>query len=80
MMNEQHAGFIMNFKQPTCDGYVACMVVTPKLKGGDANLSAKMERNLGRSKAIDLALQLLEACDAPDEILAQIRALDDVTP
>jgi len=80
MTIEQNSGFIMDMKQPTRDGYVACMVVTPKLKGGDANIPAKMKRNLGRSKAINLALQLLENCDAPDEILAQIRTWGEIAP
>lgn len=74
-MSKEHSGFIIGVKQPTREGHVACLVITPKFKGGEADVSAKVERNLGRTKAIELSLELLVACNIPEELLVQIRAL-----
>ena len=74
-MSEDHAGFIMDIKRPTRDGYVACLVITPKRRDGVTDAGAKVERNLGRAKAVQLAAELLGACGASADLLDQVRAL-----
>jgi hypothetical protein len=52
-------------------------VITPKHRDGAADTCAKIERNIGRSIAIQLATKLLQKCDAPAELVAQVQALDE---
>jgi len=74
-MSDDHSGFIMDIKNPTRDGnYVACLVITPMLKG-QADVAAKIERNMGREKCIQMAHELLSLCQAPNELLVQVHAL-----
>ena len=76
-VNKEHSGFIIDIKRPTRDGYVACLVITPKfLDNGSADVGAKVERNLSRAKAINLAIELLTACDVSTELITKIQALD----
>jgi hypothetical protein len=76
-MSEDHSGFIYDIKRPTrdADRYVACLVITPKRRDGTTDVGAKVERNIGRAKAVQIASELLETCGAPAELLAQVRAL-----
>ena len=74
-MNEDHSGYIWDIKRPTRDGFVACMVVTPMHKGGGADTAAKMERNMGRSTALQIAEQMLAACEVPADLLAHVTLL-----
>ncbi len=73
-MGEDHSGFIMSIKKPTRKAYVACLVITPKRRG-HADVIAKVERNLKRKKAVQIAYQLLTACEASDSLLRQVHAL-----
>ena len=66
----------MNLKNPTRDGYIACLVITPKDKSGDADLSSKLERNITSKKTISLSVELLKASGCPASILAEIEGLD----
>ena len=74
-MSEDHSGFIIDIKRPTRDGFAACLVVTPKHRDGYTDVSAKLERNLGRAKCVQVAYELLAACDASGALLAQVHAL-----
>jgi hypothetical protein len=74
-MSEDHCGYIIDIKRPTREGYVACLAVTPKHRNGDADVGAKIERNLGRKKAVQIVYELLAACNASDELLDQVRTL-----
>jgi hypothetical protein len=76
-MSDEHSGFIWDVKRPTRDGYVACLVITPLHSGGGADTASKVERNVGRSIAVQMATKLLRACDAPAELLTQVQALDE---
>ena len=75
MMSDDHSGFIWDVKQPTRDGFVACLVITPMHRGGGADTAAKLERNVGRSMALQMAERMLAARDVPPELLAQVTAL-----
>ncbi len=44
-MNEEHSSYIIDIKRPTREGYVACLVITPKHRDGHTDVSAKVERN-----------------------------------
>ena len=72
-MTETSAGFTVQITKPTRDPerFVACVVIYPN-RGGAA---AKVQRNIGRKKAIQLVEKLLKRCDAPDELLERVRAL-----
>lgn len=76
-MSEDHSGFIIDIKRPTrdADRYVACLVITPKRRDGVTDVGAKMERNLGLAKAVEVAAELLDKCGASAELVAQVRAL-----
>ena len=74
-MNDDNSGYVWDIKRPTRDGFVACLVITPLHRGGGANTAAKLERNMGRSTALQIAEQMLEACDVPADLLAIVRAL-----
>jgi hypothetical protein len=76
-MSDEHSGFIWDVKHPTQEGYVACLVITPLHRGGGADTAAKVERNVGRSTAVQIATKLLRACNAPAELLAQVQDLDE---
>ena len=79
-MSEEHSSFIIDIKRPTSDGYVACLVITPKRRvGGATDVSAKMERNLGKAKAVQLSVELLTACGASTSLLEQIRKMNPTT-
>lgn len=68
-------GFIIDIKRATREPFVACLVITPKSVDGSADLGAKVERNLGRGKAVQIAHELLAACGASDQLLAEVHAL-----
>jgi hypothetical protein len=74
-MHEDHTGFIIDIKQPTRESYVACLVITPKNRDGKADTNAKVERNLGRVKAVQIAYELLSACEASENLLSQVQSL-----
>jgi hypothetical protein len=76
-MSEEHRGFVYSVKGPTRDAnkYVACVVVTPYRRNGKANVGAKVQRNIGRAKAVQMAVKLLRRCDAPSALLARVEAL-----
>jgi len=50
-------------------------VITPKHREGYADVSATMERHLGRDKCVQIAYELLKRCAATDHLLAQVHAL-----
>lgn len=74
-MSDDHTGFVWDIKRPTVDRFVACLVITPLHKGGGADTAAKVERNVGRSTALQIAEQMLAACDVPADLLARVTAL-----
>ena len=74
-MDEEHSGFNIDIKPPARDPYVACLVVTPKLANGHADSGAKVERHIGREKAVQIAYELLESCGASEHLLGQVRDL-----
>ena len=74
-MSEEHSGYIIDIKHPTREGYVACLVITPKHRDGHTDVSAKVERNLGHDKCVRIAYELLAACGASEALLAQVHAL-----
>lgn len=74
-MSEQYAGFIIDIKRPTNNRYAACLVVTPKSKDGYTDKDAKVERNLGHNKCIQIAYELLKACNASDDLLGKVHSL-----
>ena len=76
-MSDEHSGLVWDVKRPTRDGFVACLVIWPMFRGGGADTEAKLERNMGRSNALQMATKLLRACDAPAELLEQVIALDE---
>lgn len=67
--------FIWDIKNPTKNGYVACLVITPILDDKTADTSAKMERNVGRSIALQIAEEMLAKCEVADKILAEVTKL-----
>jgi hypothetical protein len=80
-MSEERSSYIIDIKRPTRDGYAACLVITPKHCEGYTDVSAKMERNLGHDKCVQIAYDLLKRCGAADDLLAQVHALaPDLTP
>jgi hypothetical protein len=74
-MSEEHSGYVIDIKRPTRAGYVACLVITPKHRDGNTDVSAKVERNLGREKCVKIAHELLAACGASEALLAEVHAL-----
>jgi hypothetical protein len=75
IVSEEHSGYIIDVKKPTREGYVACLVITPKHRDGSTDVSAKVERNLGREKCVQIAHELLAACGASESLLAQVHSL-----
>jgi hypothetical protein len=76
IMSDEHAGYIWDIKKPTKDGYVACLVITPVFKDGKADIHAKMERNMGRSIALQIADEMLSKCGGvPNDVLAAVSRL-----
>jgi hypothetical protein len=71
---EESTGYIISVKNPTSKDSVACLVITPKHKD-KAKVKEKMERNLGREKAIQIAYKLLECCNADHRLLKQIETM-----
>ncbi len=69
--------FIWQVKRPSQDRFVACLVITPRRRDGSGSVDtdAKLQRDLGRSSALDLAGQLLKACGASPDLLEQVRKL-----
>ena len=74
-MSGQHSSYIIDIKRPTRKGYNACLVITPKLQNGYTDVAAKVERNMGRDKCVQIAYELLKACDASEDLLAQVYSL-----
>lgn len=74
-MSEQHSSYIIDIKRPTRKGYVACLVITPKHRDGYTDVAAKVERNMGQDKCVQIAYELLKACDASEDLLAQVHSL-----
>lgn len=74
-MNEQHSSYIIDIKRPTRNGYNACLVITPKYRNGSTDVAAKVERNMGRDKCVQIAYELLKACDASEDLLSQVHSL-----
>jgi hypothetical protein len=70
--------FIWEVRRPSKDGFVACLVVTPRRRDGSGSVDthAKLERHLGRSSALDLAQRLLKACGATSDLLQQVHKLE----
>jgi hypothetical protein len=75
IMSEEHSSYIIDIKRSTRDGFVACLVITPKHRDGHADVSAKVERNLGHDKCVRIAYELLAACGASESLLEQVHAL-----
>lgn len=67
--------FGYDIKQPTEVGYVACLVVKPKLRDGKTDASVTLERNLSRGKALETALKLLEKSGVSDDLVKQVKDL-----
>ena len=74
-MGDEHSGYIWDIKQPTRGGFVACLVITPKRSDGTCDIEAKLERNIGRGTALQIASELLEKCGAPADLVKQAKAL-----
>jgi hypothetical protein len=76
MAKEGKVGFIWDLKKPTRDGYVTCLVITPMKKDGSrgADTGNKVERNLGRDMALQMALELLEHSGAPADLIRHVEA------
>ena len=74
-MSPEHSSYIIDIKRPTREGYIACLVITPKHRDGYSDVSAKIERHLGRDKCVQIAHELLAACGAWEALLAQVHAL-----
>ena len=74
-MSEDHSGYIIDIKGPTKEGYIACLVITPKHRDGYTDANAKLERHLGHDKCIKIAYELLKRCEASESLLAQVHAL-----
>jgi hypothetical protein len=64
-------GFILDRKKPFKPGFVTCMVLTPHYQDGTPGVdtSKKLERDLGRKKALQLAAELREFCAAPADLI-----------
>lgn len=74
-MSVEHGGYIWDIKQPTREGFVACLVITPKHSDGTCDTHAKLERNIGRGIALQIASELLEKCGAPADLVNRVKAL-----
>ena len=69
-------GFIWDLKKPSKDGYVACVVITPNRRDAKRGVDTamKLNRDIGRKMAIDMAAKLLKSCKAPTGLLSQIQS------
>ena len=75
-MSDEHSGFIMDIKKPTREGeFVACLVITPMLKGGQADVSAKVERNMGRAQCVQVVTDLLKRLGASNDLVTEVEAM-----
>lgn len=76
-MSDEHSGYIFNVTKPKKknQGFVARLAVTPKKKDSSADLNAKIERDLGHEKAVEIAVDLLKLCGAPTDLLERVEAL-----
>jgi hypothetical protein len=80
MVESKHPGFIIDVLNPTDDRFVARLVITPYRDGTDkADPDRKLERNVGKHRAVGLALELLTKCDVPVELLRQIEDIQKAT-
>lgn len=61
-MDSHHTGFIWNIKKPTESGYTACLVITPKFNNKKADTGSKIERNIRRDMALQIAEKMLAMC------------------
>jgi hypothetical protein len=79
MENAKCSGFFIDIKKPYKPGFALCMVITPHFQDGRTGVdtSNKLERDMGRKMAIDLAAELLKHCDAPLEIVQTVKSLHD---
>jgi hypothetical protein len=68
--------FIWGVNNPTRGDKVVQLVITPRgPDGSHVDPSLRLERNVGRNNAVDLAAKLLQKCGASAELLAQVNAL-----
>jgi hypothetical protein len=67
-------GFIIDLKKPFKPGFVTCMVITPYCQDGTPGVdpSQKLERDMGRKKALQLAAELLEFSEAPADLIERV--------
>ena len=74
-------GFTIDLKAPYKPAFVACMVVTPYRGDGTRRIDAskKLERDLGRAKALQLAAELLAYCNAPADLVERVKAIRTAT-
>ena len=70
-------GYIITLKRPYKPGFVACMSITPHHEDGTPGVDTarKVERDLGRKKALQLAARLLAYSDAPADVVARVEEL-----
>jgi hypothetical protein len=74
-MDQEHFGYIFDIKQPTRNGYSACLAITPKKRDGSSDVNAKIERNLGRDMCLQIAYELLAKCDILEDTLSRVRVI-----
>jgi hypothetical protein len=67
--------FNIAFIKSTKRNKVTCLVITPKPDGKHHDLSKRVERHLGKKKAVSLAVELLTCCGAPENLVRQVKAL-----
>jgi transcriptional regulator with XRE-family HTH domain len=73
--------FIWDVINPTRNSSVLRLVVTPRgPDGSHVDPSLRLERNVGRNNAVNLATRILEMCGASAELLEQVNALRDGEP
>jgi hypothetical protein len=70
-------GFIIDLKKPFKPGFATCMVITPHYQDGrpGVDTSKKLERDMGRKKALQLAAELLEFSEAPADLIDRVWAM-----
>jgi hypothetical protein len=70
-------GFTIHLKKPFKPGFVTCMVITPHDQDGALGVatSKRLERDIGRKKALRLAARFLEFCDAPADLTERVWAM-----
>jgi hypothetical protein len=75
MEQTKRPGFTIDLKKPYKPGYVTCVVITPYKDDGSADVDNKLERDVGRDKALQLTADLLRYCNAPEQLIEAVRAL-----